>query len=109
MVTHTETTLEILDDDLRLTLRELSVQGGTHAEFVMELVEYGVLRPEGRQPREWRFPGSDLVLLKRALRLRQDFDLNLSGLALTLELLEEIRGLRREVAELRRQSGWEDL
>lgn len=109
MVKHTQTTLEILDDRLRLSLRELSVQSGSHAEFIIDLVEYGVLQPEGAQPGEWRFPGTDLVLIKRAMRLRRDFDLNLSGLALTLELLEEIRMLRRAVSELQeRQWDLED-
>ena len=107
MVKHSQTTLEILDDRLWLSLRELSVQTGSHAEFIMDLVEYGVLQPEGGQPREWRFPGTDLILINRAMRLRRDFDLNLSGLALALELLEEIRMLRRTVAELEERQ-WDE-
>ena len=94
------TTVEIIDDDLHLTLRELCHESDIPAEFIMDLVDYGVLRPQGREPRDWRFPGSDLMRVKRALRLRRDFDLNLAGLALSLELLEEVQQLRRLLAQM---------
>jgi len=100
MTEPTNTPVELLDENLEITLRELCQACDTHAEFVIELVEYGVLSPRGQAPGEWRFPGTDLVRIKRAIRLRRDFDLNLSGLALSLELLEEVQHLRRLLAEL---------
>ncbi len=105
MTEPTNTPVELLDENLEITLRELCRACDTHAEFVMELVEYGVLSPRGRAPGEWRFPGTDLVRIKRAIRLRRDFDLNLSGLALSLELLEEVQYLRRLLAELESRRG----
>lgn len=94
---------ELLDDTLHLSLHELCVDCQVHGEFVIELVEFGVLHPRrGRSPREWQFSGNDLVRLKRALRLRRDLDVNLPGVALSLDLLDELRELRRAVAELRR-------
>ena len=94
---------ELLDEHLELTLRELCRSCDTHAEFIIELVEYGVLTPEGSAPGQWRFPGTDLVRIKRALRLQRDFDLNLSGLALTLDLLEEVQHLRRLLDEMEKR------
>lgn len=92
--------VELLDENLEVNLSELCRACDIHAEFVIELVEYGVLTPRGQAPGNWRFPGTDLVRIKRAVRLRRDFDLNLPGLALSLELLEEVQELRRLLAEL---------
>lgn len=90
---------ELLDENLELTLRELCRSCDTHAEFIIELVEYGVLTPAETEERQWRFAGPDLVRIKRAQRLQRDFDLNLSGLALALDLLEEVQQLRRLLDE----------
>ncbi|MDX1588409.1 MAG: chaperone modulator CbpM [Oleiphilaceae bacterium] len=92
---------EIIDEQLQLSLHDLCCDGRVSAEFVLELVEYGVLQPlSGREPREWSFAGEDLVRLHRALRLQRDLQVNLPGLALSLELLEELQGLRRRLADL---------
>lgn len=94
---------EMMDEFMRLTLHELCHDCQVNAEYVIELVEFGVIQPQaGRAPREWIFAGEDLVRLKKAERLRRDLDMNLPGVALSLELLEEVRELRRVVNELRR-------
>ncbi len=94
---------EMMDEFMQLTLRELCNDCQVNAEYVIELVEFGVLQPRaGRAPREWVFAGEDLVRLKKAERLRRDLDVNLPGVALSLDLLEEVRELRRRVDELRR-------
>ena len=72
-------------------------------ELVIELVEYGVIEPEGRAATEWRFPADVIARTQRAERLRRDLELNLPGLALALELLDEIESLHQEVALLRGQ------
>lgn len=92
---------EMMDEFMRLTLRDLCFDCQVSAEYVIELVEFGVLEPRsGRAPSEWVFAGSDLVRIKKAERLRRDLDVNVPGIALSLELLEEVRELRRTVQEL---------
>jgi len=94
---------EIIDEFMRLSLHELCCDCQVHAEFVIELVEFGILEPRsGRAPREWQFAGNDLVRLKKALRLRRDLDVNLPGIALSLDLLEELQELRRLAATLQK-------
>jgi chaperone modulatory protein CbpM len=44
---------------------------------------------------EWRFSGTALRRARTALRLQRDLEINLPGVALALELLEEIDKLRR--------------
>jgi len=70
-------------------------------ERVASLVEYGVLHPEGSTLEEWRFPAHSIMQARRAHRLQRDLELDLAGLALALELLENIDDLRREVHRLR--------
>ncbi len=72
-------------------------------ERVVSFVEFGVLMPEGTELDDWRFPAQSILQTRRAYRLQRDLELDLPGLALALELLEEITGLRRELTNLRAQ------
>jgi chaperone modulatory protein CbpM len=45
---------------------------------------------------EWRFSGAQLRRARIALRLERDLGVNAAGVALALELLEELEQLRRE-------------
>lgn len=94
---------ELVDESERVTLRQLCELCGVPAEYVIELVEYGVIEPEGSTPPEWRFSGRTVSRSLRARRLERDLGLNLQGVALSLDLLEELESLRQEVEALRRQ------
>ena len=86
------------------TLGELCQRCNVHAEIVIEMVEYGIVAPEtAGDSRAWRFGAAALARLGRAQRLRRDLGLDLPGLALSLDLLDEITILRREADALRRQ------
>jgi len=61
-----------------------------------------VLEPNGEQPREWRFTGPALRRARLALRLTRDLELNPPGVALALDLLDEIEALK---ARLQRAGG----
>jgi chaperone modulatory protein CbpM len=88
----------IVDELSELTLAELSRSCAVHAECIIELVEEGVLVPAGRDPRSWRFTGVQLRRATVALRLQQDLGVNLAGVALALELLDELNQLRARLA-----------
>ena len=77
-----------------MTLAELCRVCDVSAEQVFELVEYGVVEPQGRQPVRWRFRGVSVKRIRRARRLEQDLGVNLAGVALALDLLEELEQLR---------------
>lgn len=92
-----------MDEFLQLTLQELCRDCQVNAEYVIELVEFGIVEPrQGRTPPEWVFAGNDLVRVKKAERLTRDLDVNLPGVALSLDLIDELRDLRRQVEELQR-------
>jgi len=87
---------ELLDETLTLTLREVCHTCGVHAEYVIELVTEGVIQPmSDREPQVWRFDGFAVTRIQRAMRLQQDLGVNLPGVALALELLDELERLRR--------------
>jgi chaperone modulatory protein CbpM len=72
--------------------------------MIVEMVEYGIVEPI-EQPLldDWYFNSQALVRLQRAQRLMNGLKLNLSGVALSLELLDEIDGLQQHIEVLRRQ------
>lgn len=80
--------------DYCLTLHQLCHSAAVEPEFVLELVEYEVLEPQGERAVNWHFQAQDLARLQRARRLMRDFELNLPGLALVMQLLDEVCELR---------------
>ena len=72
-------------------------------EYLLEIVEYGILQPSGQPPAEWLFDAGALVVVKRALRLRRDLDLEWAGIALALELMAELEQLRHESSQLKQR------
>ena len=79
-----------------LTLEELCEISHLSTDQIKDLIEYDVITPQGRMPKEWLFDLHAIKRLQRALRLRRDFDLNLEGIAILLDVLEEVEQLRRE-------------
>ena len=90
---------DVLEEDVELSLGELCRACELPAERVYELVEFGVIEPLGSDPRRWRFQGVCLRRVRSAQRLQRDLGINTAGVALALELLEEMERLR---ARLRR-------
>lgn len=84
----------ILEEQTQLTLVDLCGACAVHAERIIELVDAGVLEPAGREAAHWRFGGASLHRAHAALRLQRDLEINLAGVALALELLDEIESLR---------------
>lgn len=91
---------EILEDALELSLAELCRACRLPAERVVELVEHGVIEPAGRAPGEWRFRAVSIRRVRSAERLNRDLGVNMAGVALALELLDELTELRSRVHPL---------
>lgn len=90
----------ILDEQTELTLAELSRACAAQAQFIIELVEEGVLDPAGGEPAHWRFTGVHMRRARVAVRLQRDLGLNLAGAALALQLLDEVEALRLRLRAL---------
>lgn len=89
----------IVEEELEFSLAELSQACCVDAEWLMALVEEGIIEPLERESR-WCFTGPTVQRVHTVQRLQRDLRVNLPGAALTLELLEEIESLRARLATL---------
>ena len=84
----------VVEEDVRFTLMELCQACSAEEEHVLTWVFEGVLEPVGDSPQDWRFGGESLRRARLALRLSRDLEINPPGVALALDLLDEIAALR---------------
>jgi chaperone modulatory protein CbpM len=87
----------IFDESVLLTVQDLSRICAVDERHIVEFVEEGVLNVVEINTTEWHFTGAALRRARLALRLERDLELNLPGVALVLELMEELEHLRREL------------
>lgn len=90
----------ILEEQTELTLADISRTCAVHAEYIIELVDQGVLVPVGRAPVLWRFTGGHTHRVIVAMRLQRDLGINLAGVALVLQLLDEVKELRARISSI---------
>jgi chaperone modulatory protein CbpM len=83
----------VVEDEVQLTIVELGRACEAPEEQIELWVLEGVLEPSGRSPQEWRFGGASLARVRLASRLARDLELNASGVALAIDLLERIDAL----------------
>ncbi|WOD14345.1 chaperone modulator CbpM [Paraburkholderia kirstenboschensis] len=93
---------EIVEEDVEFTLVELCRASGASEQQLTLWIAEGAVEPQGTTPCEWRFSGAALRRVRTARRLAQDLEINAPGIALALDLLDEINALR---ARSRRSSG----
>lgn len=95
----------LLDEQAFLSLTEISHACSTRTEWIVELVEEGILEPSGIDRDHWKFPSGNLSRAYTARRLQHDLEINLAGVALALDLMEEIEILR---SQIRKQVSFHD-
>ena len=100
MIKQTVLTGVIVEDATEFTLDELSRACGKPAEWILALVEEGVIEPVDTEQTHWHFRGHCLRRVRIVQRLQSDLGLNLAGAALALELLEEVETLRNRITVL---------
>ncbi len=99
-VTTTLITGVVLDEGVVLSLADMCRISGLCAEDLIAMVEEGLLDPLGSSPMTWHFPANELPRLLMSIRLQRDLHINLAGVALALELLDELRVLRSRLSAL---------
>ncbi len=93
---------QMLDETAWLDIGELCAHLRVERHWIVELVDAGVIEPRGPAPEAWSFPASALLRARATARLVNDLGVNLAGVALILDLLEERRRLERRLEELER-------
>lgn len=87
----------IIEED-NITLEQMCQICGTNTEWVFSLVQESIIEPEPFEDGlpKWRFSGICLARARSALRLQNDLGLNLAGVALVFDLMEELNALRAQ-------------
>lgn len=85
------------------TITEFCLHTGVSEEELNEIVGLGVIEPREDDAAHWHFDDRALNVVKRALRLRQELELDWPGIAVALTLLEENAQLRHENRLLRQR------
>jgi chaperone modulatory protein CbpM len=90
----------IVEEELHLTLVELCQATHASQEYVVAWVYEGVLEPIGEAPQDWRFTGQSLRRARLAWWLTRDLEMNAPGVAMALDLLDEIAALKARLQRL---------
>jgi len=91
---------EVLEDEVELTLAELCNTCRVPAERIFELVDEGILEPQGHTSANWRFSGISIHRVHCVQRLESDLGVNVAGAALALELLEQLESMQMRLRRL---------
>ena len=87
----------ILDEFTEVTMDDLCQTCRVDQTVVVSLIEEGIVEPNSRDESPWRFSGTALPVIARAIRLQRDLELNPAGVAFALDLLDEIEQLRKQI------------
>jgi MerR family transcriptional regulator/heat shock protein HspR len=88
-------------DPRRLTLDELAQAVHLHPKLVTRFVDFDLLAPVEQEGSRLLFEEATVLRLQAIQRLRQDLKVNLSGIAVILDLMERLREQQRELDWLR--------
>ena len=91
---------ELLEEDAELSLDQLCRVAELSEQEIVELVEEGVVEPRGRRPSSWRFQAVSLRRIRISRNLQRELGVNPPGVALALDLLEELEELRARLKRL---------
>ena len=96
MSSYSVTTLIAIDHAHPLAIAELAHACGAEVDWVVQLVEVGILcGPQTHvAPEHWLFQSADLKCALEARRLERDFGVGLDAAALILDLQHEVRRLK---------------
>ncbi|MBS0451514.1 MAG: MerR family transcriptional regulator [Proteobacteria bacterium] len=86
-----------ISDAQPLAASELAHACGAEIDWVMQLVDVGIVQTHGsteRPPQEWRFESAALQCALEARRLERDFGVGLDAAALIIDLEREVRRLK---------------
>lgn len=89
----------VIEEENCLTLVELCEASSASEEHVISWVIEGALEPLGDTPEDWQFSGQSLRRTRLALSFACNLEINPPGVALALDLLDQIAVLK---ARLRR-------
>jgi len=86
-----------MNEHCQVTMAELASLSGLSDAMLIELVECGALSPLDPDAVQWNFSAHCVVPMRKAGRLRNDFELDTNALAVALSYIERIRELEEQL------------
>lgn len=80
-----------------LTIEELARAAGLHPDLVASFVDFGLLTPVEHDGPRPLFDTAAVLRARAIQRLRRDLGVNLSGVAVILDLTERLRAAQQEL------------
>jgi chaperone modulatory protein CbpM len=96
---------EVVEQGAVCTFHELCISCNVNPDWVVGLVEQGAIEAVGPTRQEWRFTTFSLLRVAKAKRLERDLGLNLPGIALALNLLDELDAMHARLRSLQEPGG----
>jgi chaperone modulatory protein CbpM len=88
---------DLVTHEPELTLDEICETCDLSQRHIISYVAEGIISPRGSSQSKWRFSRIHLIETRRANRLERDLRLNAAGVALALELWDQIDELKRRL------------
>ena len=88
------------EETVLLTTVEVCERCSVSKTDLLELVSEGIINPEQSSGKSLKFAHAALGRVRKAKRLERDLDLNLAGVALTMQLLDRIDDLEKTLKRL---------
>ena len=80
-----------------ISLSELCQLEDIENEIIIEIVEYGIVKPiEDAETADWVFETSSVYWIKKAVQLYQDLEIDWLAVALLIELMQQRDTLQKE-------------
>lgn len=81
----------------QLTIHQVTQSFGIKEQTVIEIIEQGIIEPQGDKPESWVFEQQQINVIAKVLKFQRDLGVNFAGAALALELLDEIERLKNQL------------
>lgn len=91
----------LMDEHTTISFIEVCEKCNISEEALLEMLEYGVANHQ-EQKKKAHFDEKAFSRIQSACRLQQDLEINLPGVALVLDLLDELEQVRKELQILQR-------
>jgi len=88
-------------EQAEITVQELLRISGLTMTEICALIDFGAIEPKGSEENSWVFAAQCIKIVRKAGRLKADFDLRPDGVALAVTYLERIEELELQIRRLR--------
>jgi len=88
---------ELQDEMVHYTSLEIIEIFQIDETILQELIEHGIVEPQVKSMQLQQFSSDEFIRIRKAIRLHRDLSVNWPGIALALELLDEIEQLRNRL------------